>query len=272
MQLSPMRNVKRQKTEKPRTKRVWRLKVNKKKKKKKTFRPTVPLAQLIQLPLTAADFIDHGDAMTPSKSPIENISTQWRELHGLHNWDGLIEPLHPWLRQEVVKYNRHKLFEELGLTKHGYKVTKYIYAMSRVDVPKWLERTYCSWSKNSNWMGYDEVSGDAETARIGRRDILVAWRGTVAPTEWYSDLRTSLQPLGKTNIKVQRGFLSIYSYKGEFTRYNKLNASEQIMEELIEDVQAEDPKEVIMFTETNDQTSRFPKAILSTNKYKFRDL
>ncbi|KAK8641970.1 hypothetical protein V6N13_011336 [Hibiscus sabdariffa] len=163
--------------------------------------------------------------MTPTKSPIENISTQWRELHGLHNWDDLIEPFHPWLRREVVKY-------ELGLTKHGYKVTKYIYAMSHVDVPEWLERNYLSWSKDSNWMGYVAVSGDAETARIGRRDILVAWRGTVAPTEWYTDLKTSLQPLGKTNIKVQRGFLSIYSSKGEFTRYNKLSASEQVMEEI----------------------------------------
>ncbi|KAE8656194.1 Early-responsive to dehydration stress protein (ERD4) isoform 1 [Hibiscus syriacus] len=303
MQVSPMRNVKRQKTEKPRTKRVWRLKLNvtwqriKKAlkstlrhrlhlhlasnlnklstlklnhhymaiirpirhvmKKKKTFRPTMPLAQLIQLQRAAFDFIDRGDAMTPSKSPFENISTQWRELHGLQDWDGLIEPLHAWLRREVVKYgkfveatydafyfdplsefcgscryNQHKLFEELGLTKHGCKVIKYIYAMSHVDVPEWLERTYCSWSKNSNWMGYVAVSGGAETARIGRRDILVAWRGTVVLNEWYSDLRTSLQPLGKTNIKVQRGFLSIFSSKGEFTRYNKLSASEQVMEEI----------------------------------------
>lgn len=124
MELSPMRNVKRQKTEKQRKqKRVWKLKLNvtwqsiKKSlkstlrhhrlrlhlasnlnklstlklhhdhlamirpirhvmKKKKTFRPTMPLAQLIKLPYTAADFIDRGDAMTPTKSPIENISTQ----------------------------------------------------------------------------------------------------------------------------------------------------------------------------------------------------
>ncbi|XVF87102.1 hypothetical protein PTKIN_Ptkin18bG0092900 [Pterospermum kingtungense] len=298
MELSPMRNVKKMRTEKP--KRVWRLKVNvtwqriKKAlrhhlrlhfssnlnrlstiklhhhhdlaiirpirhvmKKKKTLRATMPLAQLIQLPYTAADFIDHGDAMTPTKSPMATISTQWRELHGLHNWDGLIQPLHPWLRREVVKYgefveatydafdfdplsefcgscryNRHKLFEELGLSKHGYKVTSYIYAMSHVDVPEWFEKSHLTWSKDSNWMGYVAVSGDAETARIGRRDILVAWRGTVAPTEWYTDLKASLQPLGKTNIKVQLGFLSIYSSKGEFTRYNKLSASEQVMEEI----------------------------------------
>ncbi|MBA0724305.1 hypothetical protein Golax_021004 [Gossypium laxum] len=304
MELSPMRNMAKQKPEKPRrTKRVWRLKLNvtwqrmKKAlksglrnrlrvhlasnlnklptlkinhhdlaiirpiqhvmKKKKPIRPTMPLEKLLQLPYTAADFVDRGDAMTPTKSPVENISTRWRELHGLHNWEGLIEPLHPWLRREVVKYgefveatydafdfdplsefcgscryNPNKLFEELGLTKHGYKVTKYIYAMSHVDVPEWFERSHCTWSKDSNWMGYVAVSGDAETTRIGRRDILVAWRGTVAPTEWYSDLKTSLQRLGKTNIKVQSGFLGVYCSKGEFTRYNKLSASEQVMEEI----------------------------------------
>ncbi|KAH1048333.1 hypothetical protein J1N35_039117 [Gossypium stocksii] len=304
MELSPMRNMAKQKPEKPRrTKRVWRLKLNvtwqrMKKvlksglrnrlrvhlasnlnklptlkinhhdlaiirpiqhvmKKKKPIRPTMPLEKLIQLPYTAADFVDRGDAMTPTKSPVENISTRWRELHGLHNWEGFIEPLHPWLRREVVKYgefveatydafdfdplsefcgscryNPNKLFEELGLSKHGYKVTKYIYAMSHVDVPQWFEKSHCSWSKDSNWMGYVAVSGDAETTRIGRRDILVAWRGTVAPTEWYSDLKTSLQRLGKTNIKVQSGFLGVYCSKGEFTRYNKLSASEQVMEEI----------------------------------------
>lgn len=226
-------------------------------KKKKPIRPTMPLEKLIKLPYTAADFVDRGDAMTPTKSPVENISTRWSEIHGLHNWEGLIEPLHPWLRREVVKYeefveatydafdfdplsefcgscryNPNKLFEELGLTKHGYKVTKYIYAMSHVDIPEWIEKSYCTWSKDSNWMGYVAVSGDAETTRIGRRDILVAWRGTVAPTEWYSDLKTSLQRLGKTNIKVQSGFLGVYCSKGEFTRYNKLSASEQVTEEI----------------------------------------
>jgi hypothetical protein len=50
------------------------------------------------------------------------------------------------------RYNRHNLFEELGLTKHGYKVTKYIYVMSHVDVRRWFERSFLGemWSKDSN--------------------------------------------------------------------------------------------------------------------------
>ncbi|KAE8719991.1 putative Isoflavone reductase [Hibiscus syriacus] len=195
------------------------------KKKKKTVRPAMPLAQLIRLPYTAADFIDRGDAMTPTKSPVENVSTRWRELHRLHDWDGLMEPLHPWLRREIVRYgefveatydasyfdplsefcgscryNPNNPFEELGLTKHGYKGM-----LPSPVMPK-------------------------PQNREGRYPRGMA--GTVAPTEWYSDLRTSLQRLGKTNIKVQSGFLGVYCSKGEFTRYNKLSAKEQVMEEI----------------------------------------
>ena len=42
--------------------------------------------------------------MTPTKSPRENISTKWREIHGLHSWDNLLDPLHPWLRRGIIKY------------------------------------------------------------------------------------------------------------------------------------------------------------------------
>ncbi|XP_030972286.1 phospholipase A1-Igamma1, chloroplastic-like [Quercus lobata] len=228
-------------------------------KKKASHVVTKSLLSLLQLPYTASDFIDWGDLMTPTKSPKENISTKWREIHGLHNWDSLLDPLHPWLRREIIKYgefaqatydgfefdplsefcgscryNRHKLFEELGLTNHGYKVTKYIYAMSHVDVPSWFERSHLgeTWSKDSNWMGYVAVSNDEESERIGRRDIVMAWRGTIAPTEWFTDLKAMFEPIGDGKIKVQHGFCSIYNSKSELTRYNKLSASEQVMEEV----------------------------------------
>lgn len=152
------------------------------------------------------------------------------ELHGLHNWDGLLDPLHPWLRREIIKYgefveatydafdfdplsefcgssryNRRKLFQELGLVDHGFEVTKYIYSMSHVDVPKWFERSWlgCTWSKDSNWMGFVAVSNNKESQRIGRRDIVVSWRGTVAPTEWLTELKAKLERFGSKNMKVQ---------------------------------------------------------------------
>ncbi|KAH9747941.1 Lipase 3 domain-containing protein [Citrus sinensis] len=106
--------------------------------------------------------------------------------------------------------------------------------MSHVDVPKWFERSRlaCTWSKDSNWMGFVAVSNNKESQRIGRRDIVVSWRGTVAPTEWLTDLKAKLERFGSKNVKVQHGFLSIYKSKDKSTRYNKSSASEQVMQEL----------------------------------------
>lgn len=124
----------------------------------------------------------------------------------------------------------------MGLAQNGYKVTKYIYALSPVDGPDWFESSKIGevWSRDSNWMGYVAVSSDEESDRIGRRDILVAWRGTVTPTEWYIDLKTKLKKIDRSNkkVKVQRGFLTIYKSKDEDSKFNKTSASEQVMEEL----------------------------------------
>ncbi|CAK9327623.1 unnamed protein product [Citrullus colocynthis] len=229
--------------------------------KKNDLRLAKPLASLLRMPLRAADFIDFGNHMTPTLSPRENISAVWRDLHGASDWDGLLDPLHPFLRRELVKYgefaqatydafdfdplsefcgscryNRHKLLDELGLSQNGYKVTKYIYALSPVDGPDWFESSKIGevWSRDSNWMGFVAVSTDEESDRIGRRDILVAWRGTVTPTEWYIDLKTKLKKIDRSNkkVKVQRGFLTIYKSKDEESKFNKTSASEQVMEEL----------------------------------------
>ncbi|XVF25405.1 hypothetical protein REPUB_Repub13aG0209800 [Reevesia pubescens] len=196
---------------------------------------------------------------TPTVSPKEIIADKWRDIHGSADWDNLLDPLHPWLRREIVKYgefaqatydafdfdsfseycgscryNSNKLFEKLGLNRNGYKVTKYIYAMSHVEMPQWLERSNLmeTWSKDSNWMGYVAISDDEETCRIGRRDIAVAWRGTVAPSEWYEDFQRNLEPIGLGDSKVEHGFLCIYTSKNESTRYNKSSASEQVMKEV----------------------------------------
>ncbi|KAH0642030.1 hypothetical protein KY285_032892 [Solanum tuberosum] len=203
--------------------------------------------------------IHEDKANTPTMSPKEDISDRWRDIHGVHEWEGLLDPLHPLLRREIVKYgefaqatydaldidsfseycgscmyNSHKLFDKSGLNKSGYKVTKYIYAMSQIDMPQWLERsklTY-TWSKDSNWIGFVAVSDDEESRRIGRRDIVVAWRGTVTPSEWYENMQRKLESIGHMDSKVEHGFLSIYTSKCDSTRYNKSSASEQVMKEL----------------------------------------
>lgn len=197
-------------------------------------------------------------------SPRENISQKWHEIQGCSDWEDLLDPLHPWLRTEIVKYgefaqatydafdydsfseycgscryNYKKLFSKLGLTRNGYNVTRYIYAMSHIELPRWLERSHLTdtWSKDSNWMGYVAISDDGETHRIGRRDIVVTWRGTVAACEWYEDFQRKLDPIGHEDAKVEHGFLSIYTSKNDATRYNKSSASEQVMKEVTQLVQ-----------------------------------
>ncbi|KAJ0969858.1 hypothetical protein J5N97_022735 [Dioscorea zingiberensis] len=206
-------------------------------------------------------FTNPIDRTATSSSPKENISSLRDELHGHGDWSNLLDPLHPWLRHEIIKYGEFsqatydafdcnsfskysgsslyspsRLFEKLGLTGNGYCITKYIYAMSNVELPRWLEHSLNAdtWSKDSNWMGFVAVSDNAESRRIGFRDIVVAWRGTVSPAEWLEDMQLKLEPLrdGEGHVKVEHGFLSIYTSKSEATRYNKSSASEQVMEEI----------------------------------------
>ncbi|KAL6991576.1 hypothetical protein U1Q18_009688 [Sarracenia purpurea var. burkii] len=243
-----------------------------KKPSRSTYRLAESLSNLLHLHLESAAgksvhpsdlnfHFEEDEHNTPTLSPKEDISGKWREIHGCRDWDNLLDPLHPWLRREIVKYGefaqatydaldfdpfsefcgscrygRNRLFDKLGLAGHGYEVSKYIYAMSgdMEELPRWLERSRLpeTWSRDSNWMGFVAVSGDDESRRIGRRDIVVAWRGTVAPSEWYEDMQRKLEPVGIGEAKVEHGFLSIYTSKSDSTRYNKSSASEQVMKEL----------------------------------------
>lgn len=202
-------------------------------------------------------------------SPKESLGGEnsWRQFQGSENWAGLLgDQLHPTLRREIVRYGefvqatydafdfephskycgscryrRQKMLEKVGLDKTGYNITKYLYAMSDIHLPKWFGRPYSvddnTWSNDSNWIGYVAVSTDEEVIkRLGRRDIVVAWRGTVTQLEWMEDFQDILHPLGEphdnSSVKVERGFLSMYTSKDQNTRYNKLSASEQAMKEL----------------------------------------
>lgn len=208
---------------------------------------------------------------SPPISSKEPLDQDWRQYQGSENWVGLLgdQLMDPNLRREIVKYGEfaqatydafdfephskycgscrygpQKLFDKVGLYNTGYTVTKYLYAMSDIHLPKWFcrqdsENENTAWSNDSNWMGYIAVSTDEELKRMGRRDIVVAWRGTVTQLEWLEDLKDILHPLGEvgslhenSSVKVERGFLSIYTSKNRNTRYNKLSASEQAMKEL----------------------------------------
>ncbi|XWS12550.1 hypothetical protein CRYUN_Cryun37aG0099100 [Craigia yunnanensis] len=67
---------------------------------------------------------------------------------------------------------------------------------------------------------------------MGRRDILVAWRGTITDSEWFNNVnffQTSASELfgAGNNAKVHSGFLSLYTRASSKSPTNKTSAREQ---------------------------------------------
>jgi hypothetical protein len=202
------------------------------------------------------------------------LAQRWREISGEKNWDGLLHPtLDDTLRSEIIRYgefaqatydgfdtdsfskycgscryNKNKLLESVGLYNRGYDVTRYIYATENMELPRFLKHSDKPddevWSKDSNWIGYVAVCTDEkELQRIGRRDIVVAWRGTITGLEWVADLKDILTPVttykasgtihATADIKVEAGFLSVYTSAKSESRYNQTSAGEQAKKEVL---------------------------------------
>ncbi|XP_065857174.1 phospholipase A1-Ibeta2, chloroplastic [Euphorbia lathyris] len=182
-------------------------------------------------------------SMNQEYSPRNHLGSRWMEYHGSNDWVGLLDPLDENLRREVVRYgefiqaayhafhsNPAMSTEEAPLPRHvalpdrSYKVTKSLYATSSVGLPKWVDEVApdLGWmTQRSSWIGYVAVCDDRrEIQRMGRRDIIIALRGTSTCLEWAENLRAQLvdidTPKNPTHgqAKVECGFLSLYKTKG----------------------------------------------------------
>lgn len=193
-----------------------------------------------------------------------NIANKWKQLSGENHWKGILDPLDIYLRRYIIhygemaqatydafntekaskfagscKYGKRDFFTKVGL-EYGnpfkYTVTKFIYATSEIDVPdafiiKSLSRE--AWSKESNWIGYVGVATDEGKSVLGRRDIVIAWRGTVQTLEWVNDLDfvfvSAPKIFGNNNVpKVHQGWYSIYTSQDPRSPYNKTSAQNQV--------------------------------------------
>ncbi|GAB4827058.1 hypothetical protein Ancab_033940 [Ancistrocladus abbreviatus] len=218
-----------------------------------------------------------------------NIAKNWRLLSGQNNWEGLLDPLDFDLRrcllhygdvaqasydtfdrQKASKYagssmySKKDFFAKVGLDKanpYNYRVTKFFYATSGIDVPdafifKSMSRE--AWSKESNFMGFVAVASDDSVALLGRRDIVIAWRGSIQSLEWVNDFQFNL--VSASNIfgdggggggdpQVHQGWYSIYTSDDPRSPFNKTSARQQVLAEvtrLVEKFKSEEISITIM--------------------------
>ncbi|CAN0921884.1 Phospholipase A(1) DAD1, chloroplastic [Linum grandiflorum] len=181
-----------------------------------------------------------------SSSYVPKLGSEWMEYHGVNNWDGLLDPLHDTLRSEILRYghfveaaydsfdfdpcsssyasckfSRNSLLPSCGLPSTGYVVTKHLRSTCGVHLPRWIDRGPSHWlSKRSTWIGYVAVCQDKEEIkRLGRRDVVIAFRGTATCLEWLENLRVNLtcfpdgERIGRVDDApmVESGFLSMYT-------------------------------------------------------------
>lgn len=195
----------------------------------------------------------------------DNIGKTWKKLSGENNWEGLLDPLDIDLRRCIIhygelaqstydtfnssklskyagssRYSKKGFFSKVGLENgnpYKYRVTKFLYATSGIDVPdafifKSLSRE--AWCKESNFVGFVAVAEDESVALLGRRDIVVAYRGSIQSMEWVNNLQFVLVSAsdflgcGDDDPKVHEGWHSIYTSDDPKSPFNKTSARKQV--------------------------------------------
>ncbi|XP_019158558.1 PREDICTED: phospholipase A1-IIalpha-like [Ipomoea nil] len=200
---------------------------------------------------------------------MSGIAERWRVLSGSDNWEGLLDPLDSDLRRYLIhyatmiapvsesfinepasknvglpRYARKNLLARTGVVKGNpfkYEVTKYFYAPSTIKTPEAGYNVRAARSdavlKESNWIGYVAAATDEGKIALGRRDILIVWRGTKPISEWKANFTFSLvkAPLifGQHSLPlVHTGWYDMYTTINQDSALNQKSARDQIREEV----------------------------------------
>nr|GME09678.1 phospholipase A1-II 1-like [Ipomoea batatas] len=201
---------------------------------------------------------------------MESIAKRWRVLSGSENWEGLLDPLDSDLRRYLIhygsmigavydsfiteptskyaglsRYAKKNLFLETGLDKgypFKYTVTKYFYTpsnkMGEAQGGYHVQSVRAdAVLKESNWGGYVAVATDKGKEVLGRRDIMVVWRGTETRSEWIEDFNIAMvkPPIifaQDNGSLVHRGWYKMYTSTNKDSQLNSKSAREQIREEV----------------------------------------
>ncbi|CAI0444958.1 unnamed protein product [Linum tenue] len=185
--------------------------------------------------------------------------SNWKKLSGEEHWDGLLDPLDADFRRYLIHYGERlqsvydafngetmskaygfslyppeNFFTDVFLQNanpYKYQITKFLYATSEFTLGDWVV------AGQSAWLGYVAVSTEEGKSVLGRRDILVCWRGTLTSMEWFQDANFPAVPVGQVygtthNPKAHQGFFSVYAHKNPDSIYNKNSAREQVLAEV----------------------------------------
>lgn len=187
-------------------------------------------------------------AVWPSAS--SRLAKRWEDYMGMRDWAGLLDPLDETLRDEILrygsfieatyrafdfdpespshgssKYQKRSFFEDCGIPNSGFRLTRHLRATSGIQLPGWA---HSSWAPaQSSWIGFVAVCNDrAMIDQLGRREVVIALRGTATCLEWLENLRATLAPVPGPPMSnnynagpwdqdsppmVESGFLSLYT-------------------------------------------------------------
>lgn len=211
----------------------------------KTLRENIPPVKNLERLL---DPIGNSTTATATSSPYRfmpgpvKLGEKWMEYQGISNWEGLLDPLDDNLRSEILRYGqfvdatyksfdfdpsspsyakslfpRRSFFKRAGIPDTGYRLIKNLRATSGIQLPRWIEKAPSWVATQSSWIGYVAVCRNRdEIARLGRRDVVIAYRGTATCLEWLENLRATLTHLPNNSSvecgpMVESGFLSLYT-------------------------------------------------------------
>ena len=192
-----------------------------------------------------------------------SFAKRWKALSGENEWKDLLDPLDIDLRRYVIHYGERAgaigdafisetkskncglsrypedgFFGFVGLEKgnpYKYEVTAFVYAAygegASDKVFKTSEAPDAA-ARGSNCVGYVAVATDEGKKAMGRRDILVVWRGSMLEGDWIADFDFELVPgkdiLGSAhNPMVHKGWYTLYTATNN-TEYNRTSAREQV--------------------------------------------
>ena len=180
----------------------------------------------------------------------ENIALAdiWKDIQGANSWNGLLHPvLNPVLKGEILrygnfaevcydgfdskiatndfggcKYSPHRFFDSCQTAgdsqeySNGYQVTQYLYADTDSSIVQ------------SAWIGFIAVCTNAEDIRrLGRRDIVVAWRGTETRQEWKQNIRDFLVP-----ARLSIGRFKRNSFRAGLSTAARLRAGKGVLDRI----------------------------------------